>query len=379
MGNPNPAQTSNQDLKQLQARLATLEHLQEVHALLAQEHIEQQVQGRTAELTEFNKALQNEVAQRKRAEEQLRRVNRAHLALSQCNQALIRATDESALLEQVCRIIVEAAGYRLCWAGYAEQDENKTVRPVAQAGYEAGYLRTIRVRWADTERGHGPTGTAIRTGRPAVFKNVAMDPQFAPWREEAQKRGYVSVLGVPLMSDTACLGALTIYAPDADAFDDEEVNLLQALADGLGYGILALRVRVQREQALRDLRQAHDELEQRVAERTAELARAKEEAEAANRTKSLFLASMSHEIRTPINGIIGMIELTLGTRLAPEQREYLDWAKKSADCLLQIINAILDFSKIEAGKFDLERLPFPLRDTLRCTVNTLTLQAHKKA
>src|SRR5207253_7721998 len=96
--------------------------------------------GPPAEPAQVQAALQAEVAQRRRAEEQLRR---AHRALSRCNQALTRAAGEEELLREVCRIIVDVAGYRLCWVGYAEQDEARTVRPVADAGYEEGYLRTV--------------------------------------------------------------------------------------------------------------------------------------------------------------------------------------------------------------------------------------------
>jgi PAS domain S-box-containing protein len=202
-----------------------------------------------------------DISERKQAERALRKANRELQVLSRSNEVLSRAKGESDLLHAVCEAAVEVGGYRLAWVGLAEQDLGRMVRPVAQAGYEEGYLESVQISWDDSERGRGPTGTAIRTGRPAVARNILTEPALALGREQAIRRGYASSIALPLMAEGRTFGALSILAAEPDAFDTDEVDLLAELADNLAYGITALQTRAERQRAEEVLRHYAERLE----------------------------------------------------------------------------------------------------------------------
>lgn len=186
-----------------------------------------------------------DVSERKRAERALRKANRGLHMLSQSNKALSRAKDEPSLLREICQIATEIGGYCLAWVGYPEQDEAKTIRPIAQAGFGDGDQEALKAAWADPHRGSSPIDTAIRLGKPRVVRSVPHG-QSAPWQEDESHLTYASLIALPLLADGQCIGALTIYAEETNAFDREEVGLLTELADNLAYGIASLRARGER-------------------------------------------------------------------------------------------------------------------------------------
>ena len=173
------------------------------------------------------------------------RLNRALKLISDCNIAMLRAENEELLLKEICQMIVEQGGYLMTWVGYAEHDDNKTVRPMAEAGFSDGYLNSIKVSWADDEYGRGPTGTSIRTGVTDINQDYLNNQRMAPWRENAAKRGYQSSISIPLFSKKCVFGALVIYAAEPLAFSADEVELLEKLAGDLSYGIATLRTRAE--------------------------------------------------------------------------------------------------------------------------------------
>lgn len=195
-------------------------------------------------------AIVRDITDRQRTEEALQRANRAYRLLSDCNQIMVRASDEITLLTDICEIVVSNGRFPLAWAGYARQDAACTIEPVASFGADTGYLQLAQGTWADEPRGQGPSGRAIRSAKPVVVADCATDPDFEPWRHAALERGYRSALSLPLSDGERVFGVLAVYADEPGAFrHDEEVALLAELANDLAYGIIALRTRIERERA----------------------------------------------------------------------------------------------------------------------------------
>ena len=188
-----------------------------------------------------------EIGALRQVEPSLSRLNRELRMVTDCIQTVVRAQSEGSLLDAVCRIIVDTGGYLLAWVGFAEDDALRTVRPVARAGAQQGYLDRIAISWADSELGRGPTGRAVRERTAQICRDMQSDPAMVPWRDQATLQGYRSSIAVPLMSGESVFGVLSIYSDRSDAFDAPEVALLSELAGDLAYGIGALRAGAERE------------------------------------------------------------------------------------------------------------------------------------
>jgi signal transduction histidine kinase/sensor domain CHASE-containing protein len=324
----------------------------------------------------------NEIGRRKATEVVLLQKNRALRLFSQSNSAVVHAIDEQSLFSEICRIAVESAGYCLAWVGRAEQDPQRTVKPIAFAGPGEGFLDKIWVSWGDNENGRGTAGTAIRTKKPSIARGILHNPDFKAWHETLKTRNYASAIAVPLIVDEIVFGVVLIYASEPDAFDSTEVDLLEELGSNISYGIMAIRSKKERAEALLAVERARNELEERVIERTEELYRAKEAAESADRLKSAFLATMSHELRTPLNSIIGFTGIILQGlvgEITAEQKKQLTMVRDSAHHLLALINDVLDISKIEADQLEIRKELYPIQQSIDQSIQVVLPLARKKS
>lgn len=177
-----------------------------------------------------------DVTERSRAAEKIKRLNRVYAVLSGINGLIVRAPQREELFREACRIAVETGKFRMVWAGVYDR-EAKLVTPVACHGHEDGFLRLIALSQADPVReGRGLVRRAVREKRPVIINDIEHDTTFR-LRKEALARGYRSGAVVPLMLGGEIAGVLALFAGEHDFFDNEEMLLLTELAGDISFAL----------------------------------------------------------------------------------------------------------------------------------------------
>ncbi|MDH5681443.1 MAG: PAS domain S-box protein, partial [Spirochaetota bacterium] len=202
-----------------------------------------------------------DITRQKQAEENIKKINLALKALTRCRQVLLHANNENELLNDICRVLVEEIGYQLAWIGYAEEDERKTVRPVAFYETKPGYVESIFVSWREDQHGKGPTGMAVRLGETQFVRDIHQDATFDPWRSKGLDYGFNSVVGIPIKLGDYILGAITVYSKDINAFDPDEIKILEDLTADIAYGIATIRTQKERTLAQTELHESQKMLQ----------------------------------------------------------------------------------------------------------------------
>ena len=209
-------------------------------------------------------AVQEDITDRKAAEERIRTLNRLLKTISEVNSLLIKVADEESLLQGVCRILVGSGSYLLTWIGKADPGTMRAV-PVARAGRDAHLVDSLGVRWDDSPEGRGPFGTAIRTGRHVVVQDTGSDSSITPWRTFSSRLGIRSMAVLPLHRGGAVTAALVAYAAVPSFIDEEEITLLDELAEDISFALDVLDARERARKGEQELRRLSRTVEQTPA------------------------------------------------------------------------------------------------------------------
>ncbi|PLA74458.1 hypothetical protein CYQ88_06130 [Hydrogenovibrio sp. SC-1] len=212
----------------------------------------------------YSSGTTQDITDLKLAEIRLEHANRALQALSTVNRELVHVTEEEALLQAICLAIVKQRGYRMAWVGYAQYDRGKSIRKMASAGDQDGILDNIRPSWSEDKNGEGPSGQAVRSGKTQIVNDIAQETRYPSWKAELIQNGCNSSVALPLNINQQVFGILHVYAEEVNAFTQDEVNLLEEMADDLAFGVKTLRVRSERDKAMEQnaqhFKQMHDSL-----------------------------------------------------------------------------------------------------------------------
>jgi PAS domain S-box-containing protein len=202
-----------------------------------------EVSGRTIEVDgkRYRQAFMRDISVRKRLERQVARLSDVKTGLQAATSVLLHGMFEEEIYQQICEIAVRLGRYRMANVAAPVEDAEKTVRIAAVAGDDNGYLAQARISWGVGPRGQGPTGTALRVGETQVNQDFAVNPRMALWRDAALSHGFHSSIALPLKVAGKVIAAFTIYAAEPDAFDSDEVALLEALADDIAFAVTKLR------------------------------------------------------------------------------------------------------------------------------------------
>lgn len=287
------------------------------------------------EKSKWHIAMVEDITERKRAENELHRINRLYAVLIQVNQAVIRADSHERLLQQICEICIQFGGFKMAWVGRVNTETQQVV-PIASAGDERDYLHKISIYADERPEGKGATGTSIREGRTCVCNDFLHHPDTLPWREAAAESGFQAAISLPLRNEGRIYGALAVYTDNPNYFHSREVQLLEEVASDISFALDHLDQEIRRKQNEEALKQA------------------KASAEAANQAKDQFLAMLSHELRTPLTPVVATLSsLSTQEEISGELQADMEMILRNVQMEVKLIDDLLDVTRISRGAIDL--------------------------
>ena len=186
--------------------------------------------------------ISRDINERKLISMRLDELHKTMQLVTDINQLIVKIDDEKELLQQASNEFIASRQYPLVWIGF-KQESSYQIMPFVQCGERADYLAALDITWDDSPWGNGPTGVAIKTGKPDVMRDIAHDPRYEPWRSEAIRHGFRSSVAIPLIIKAEVIGVINIYSASVEAFGKDEMTLLEELAGDLSLGIEKIRHR----------------------------------------------------------------------------------------------------------------------------------------
>jgi len=178
----------------------------------------------------------SDITERKKAEDEIQRLNRVYALLSSTNKIIVRIKSQKELFNEICRIAVEEGKFRMAWIGLVNFNANK-VDIAASSGVVKDYLDIINIDLSDEVRRNGPTGLAVNTGEHCISNDVNNNVNMIPWKEDAVRLGYKSSAAFPFRVFGSIIGSLTIYSDQLDFFQINEIKLLDEMAMDISFAL----------------------------------------------------------------------------------------------------------------------------------------------
>jgi PAS domain S-box-containing protein len=341
-----------------------IEHKFAEEALIAlNRSLESRVADRTEKLAASVESLRTEIAERESAEENILRLNRLYLVLSQSNHAIVSTKDRNKLLDEFCRIAVEDGGFKLAWVGLADDDGG--VQVAASCG-AIGYLEDIRISPGKASLEFWPTGLSLQADTYCICNDFLDSPLTSPCQEAGAAHGIASAASIPLKLEGKVVGALTLYADEKGFFDQQQTVLLNQMGADFSFALDSIHGELKRKEAERAL---FEQTEIRL--QTVEALRAKEQMliqQSRQAALGEMIGNIAHQWRQPLNTLgLAIQEMKMMHDLGECDEEFINQnVAKSMELIQHMSQTIDDFR--DFLKPDKNKTEFSISEVIASTL-----------
>lgn len=295
-----------------------------------------QVKTQITELSKKNEQLKKEISERERAEQKIMHLNSVLLSISEINQLIVKEKDPEILLNEVCNILFKTRNYRHIWIGKAEKNEFKVI-PVASAGLNKDYIKSINVTLDDSATGQGSTGKAIKTGKPQINFHKENIDSYEYYKKDVMEPCNTTAIDLPIYSGNKIYGVLNICSEYKGSLDDNEFTLLCKLAEDIGIALYNIKI----------------ETDQKIAE---------EKIKESLKEKEILLREIHHRVKNNMQIVSSLLSL---------QSRYID-DKKTFELFRDSQNRVMSMALVHEKLYQSESISeIDLSEYIKSLINDL--------